>query len=321
MSVSMSSLQVAKPRPNYAYMLSGWRTRSEIPLSCVPTIVNDEKVDDVRIQIAHGNSPVAKPAEPLAWTRFEHSSERSWISIAGVADFDVVRGEQVLVWPAAGAAPKDIEIFLYGVVWATLCHQREMLPLHASAIAVNGGIVAFAGHPGAGKSTTAALMASLGHELITDDILPVSFGQNCEPGAWPYLRRLKLRQDAITRLALTPIEPVGKVLDKKKSFVRPRDVTDHKWRKLERLYLLEIDPNISRISINQITGVDAVRVFIDQTYHFAYLRGSPRLREHLELCVRLASKIRVYRLRRPPSSSIGDDIGEKLCTHIAERSA
>ena len=104
---------------------------------------------------------------------------------------------------------KDIEIFLFGPVWATLCHQRGMLPLHASAIVTKGGITAFAGHSGAGKSTTAALLSSLEYELIADDILPVSFNHNSVPGAWPYLRRLKLRGDSINQLGLTPTEQVS----------------------------------------------------------------------------------------------------------------
>ena len=88
--------------------------------------------------------------------------------------------------------------------------------------------------------------------------------------------------------------------------------------KLERLYLLEVDPNSPGISIDRIAGIDAIRVLIDQTYHFPYLRGSARLREHLELCVRLASKLRVYRVRRPPSFSTEGEFGEFLCTHIAD---
>ena len=69
-----------------------------------------------------------------------------------------------------------------------------------------GGITAFAGHSGAGKSTIAALLSSLDYELVADDILPVSFNQNSVPGAWPYLRRLKLQSDSIIQLALTPTE-------------------------------------------------------------------------------------------------------------------
>src|SRR5262249_14232212 len=153
------------------------------------------------------------------------------IRIDGIADLEISRGEIIRVWPAADAQQKDIEIFLLGPAWAALCHQRGMLPLHASAIVTGEGITAFVGHSGSGKSTAAALMGSLGYELVSDDILPISFNQNV-PGAWPYLRRLKLHDGPIIQLALTSIELVSETLDKTKYFVRPKYVADDKWRRL-----------------------------------------------------------------------------------------
>jgi hypothetical protein len=203
-------------------------------------------------------------------------------------------------------------------VWATLCHQRGILPLHASAIASKTGITAFAGHPGAGKSTTAALLSSLGYELVADDILPVSFNQHSMPGAWPYLRRLKLERDPIIQLALTPTEPVSEKLDKLKYFVRPKYVADDKWSRLERLYLLEYDAAEPRISIERITGAEAVCALIDQTYHFQFILRSGRFRDHLMFCTQLASKIAVYSLRRSLSVGAGNELRSFIRTHLEE---
>ena len=114
---------------------------------------------------------------------FHHTTECSLIRIEDVADFEIRDGRQIRVWPAAETKQKDIEIFLFGPAWASLCHQRGMLPLHASAIVTGAGITAFAGRSGAGKSTTAALLNSLGYELISDDILPVNFDQNSDTGS------------------------------------------------------------------------------------------------------------------------------------------
>ena len=111
------------------------------------------------IEVATGHSPIAKSTGRFV---FQHSTECSLIRIEDVADFEIRGGRQIRVWPAAGATQKDIEIFLFGPAWATLCHQRGMLPLHASAIVTGKGITAFAGHSGAGKSTTAALLELIG---------------------------------------------------------------------------------------------------------------------------------------------------------------
>ena len=143
-------------RVTHVYLLCGWHTRSDIPLTGVPTSVRSGESVDILIQIAPGHSPIANVQE---WV---DSADCSLMRIKDVADFEVSGGRQIRVWPAAGATQKDIEIFLFGSVWAALCHQRGILPLHASAIVTGGGITAFAGHSGAGKSTTAALMSFIG---------------------------------------------------------------------------------------------------------------------------------------------------------------
>jgi hypothetical protein len=218
---------------------------------------------------------------------------------------------------------QDIEIFLFGPAWATLCHQRRILPLHASAIATGAGITAFAGHSGAGKSTTAALLNSLGYALIADDILPVGFNQDSIPGAWPYLRRLKLRRDEISQLALAPTEVVSETLDTEKYFVFPKLTCDDKWRKLERLYLLEHAATDSDVAIEQITGADAARALVDQTYHFTFIRGTRLFGDHLAICTRLASRIQIYRLRRPqlPLRDAGEKFGSLIRAHLEEPGA
>jgi hypothetical protein len=122
-------------RTTYLYTLCGWKTRSEIPLTGVPTSSGAGSTVDILIQIAPGHSPITTKQEGLV---LEHSVECSRIRIEAVADFEVYRGQQISVWPAAGATQKDIEIFLFGPVWATLCYQRGLLPLHASAILADG---------------------------------------------------------------------------------------------------------------------------------------------------------------------------------------
>jgi hypothetical protein len=295
-------------------MLCGLNTLSDIPLTNVPPLPRSGESVDILIQIVAGHSPIAKNAGPT----FDHSLESSVIRIVDVADFEVSGGRRIRVWPAVDAAQKDVEIFLLGPVWATLCHQRGILPLHASAIASKTGITAFAGHPGAGKSTTAALLSSFGYELVADDMLPVSFNQNSMPGAWPYLRRLKLERDPIIQLALTPTEPVSERLDKAKYFVRPKYVADDRWSRLERLYLLEYDTAEPQVSIERITGAQAVRALIDQTYHFQFIRCSRRFRDHLMFCTQLASKIAVYSLRRSPSVGVGKELRSFIRMHLEE---
>jgi hypothetical protein len=300
-------------RASHSYTLCGWNTLSDIPLTCVPTSARGGESVDVLIQIAPGHSPPV--ARSLGRDVLEHSGEGWLIKIEGVADFEVIGGRQIRVWPAAGAAQKDVEIFLFGLAWATLCHQRGLLPLHASAIMTKEGIAAFAGQSGAGKSTTAALMGSLGYELVADDMLPISFNREEVPGAWPYLRRLKLRGGPIAQLALPLAEVVSEKLDNERYFVCPESIADDKWSRLDRIYVLESDSADSR-KINKVTGAEAVRALVDHTYYLDFVPDSGRFRDHLVLCTRLASKVTVYRLRLSTRLPIDKKLRYLLCTHL-----
>lgn len=296
----------------HPYLLCGWHTWSEIPLTNIPTSPPNGESVDVVIQVAPGDSPIGNTPEPRV---HDHSVECSRIRIEAVADFEVRGGRSITVWPAAGAEERDIEIFLFGPVWATLCYQRGLLPLHASAILTDGRITAFAGRSGVGKSTTAALMHALNYQLFADDILPIDFDKNSVPGAWPYLRRLKLEKDLIVQLALTAGEPVSKRLDKDKYFVHPKYTAYDKWSRLERLYLLENDPTTSGNSIDRIVGAEAVRALIDQTYLRDFVEGSRRFNDHLAFCNLLASKIAIYRLRRSLFSA-GSELASLIRAHL-----
>jgi hypothetical protein len=278
-------------------MLGGWRIRSDIPFAGVRPLRRGEDAD-ITISIAPGDSPAV--AKNFGQDVIEHSGEGWLIKIRGIADYEIIAGRQIRIWPAAGVAQKDIEIFLFGLAWATLCHQRGLLPLHASAISTRRGIVAFAGRSGAGKSTTAAWMTSLGHDFVTDDMLPISFDRNGIPGARPYLRRFKLQADPITRLSLTPMEIVSETRDNEKYFVPAKNVAEDKWHRLDRIYVLDTGSAESQARIEQITGADSVRALVDHTYYLDYVLDSRRFGDHLALCTRLALKVPVYRLRLPP---------------------
>ncbi len=96
--------------------------------------------------------------------------DRYLLNIPGVARFLVEGGERVGVQVAPGAAMADVCSYLLGSVFGALCHQNGLLPLHASAIDHQGGVTAFLGNSGAGKSTMAACLQARGYRVVSDDI-------------------------------------------------------------------------------------------------------------------------------------------------------
>ena len=131
------------------------------------------------------------PAEPVVW--LSHIDEgKLWFGRCG-ADF-VYRFENIgeFLLPADGsfvqaflhpqAEPWAIDFVLCRGVIPRLLHLRGTTCLHAGAVAVGDRIVAFCGRSGSGKSTITAAMATRGHRVVTDDVLPL---------------RLSVSQDAV----------------------------------------------------------------------------------------------------------------------------
>jgi hypothetical protein len=294
------------------YMLCGWHTRCDLDVCGANEIATDPANIDVRIVVASERSPL-----PEFHGKFliRHSLNRSLIGIRNVAGFEISMGRRIRIWPSLGSTRKDIEVYLFGVVWASLCHQRKTLPLHSSAVLTKNGIVGFLGNSGSGKSSLAAFMTKTGLNFVADDILPIRFAQT-EPGAWPYLRRMKLRRDSIDDLSFTAAEIVSARLDKNKYFVFPTDSAADEWAALNRLYVLELDQRDEGITIEPLKGADAVRAIVDHTYQYNFVRETRRLGEHLESCALVASQVPVYRVRRPGGRSMGPELGLSILAHI-----
>ena len=104
--------------------------------------------------------------------------------------------------PEHSAGPEVVALLVGGTGLAFLLGLQGSLVLHASAVQMAGGAVAFAGLAGMGKSTLAALVCSSGGRLISDDALriEVNGGARCYRGT----SSLRLRPAAYSVIALHP---------------------------------------------------------------------------------------------------------------------
>jgi hypothetical protein len=82
------------------------------------------------------------------------------------------------------------EIQLLGIVLALWLERRGRAVLHASAVVVGGGAVAFLGAKGGGKTTAATALVAAGHPLLVDDLLAleVTDGPTFAQAGYPMLR-------------------------------------------------------------------------------------------------------------------------------------
>lgn len=129
----------------------------------------------------------------------------AWLSAGGAAILRIKDGREITIDPIPGVDERVLRLFILGPALAVLLHQRRELVLHASAVAVEGRVIAFIGTEGMGKSTTAAALLAQGQPAVADDLVVIRTG--IDPLlVIPGYPQLKLWADAVEALGADPQE-------------------------------------------------------------------------------------------------------------------
>src|SRR4051794_10790794 len=156
-----------------SYVAYGLGIRSALPL---PELVPKEAAADVTIRLGKANrfpSGATCVESPYRGAHYKVTQEEAYLFWEKVGSFSVRYGCEIIVEPAPGVEERVLRLFILGAALAVLLQQRGQLVLHASAVNVGLGVVAFIGGPGWGKSTMAAAMHARGHKVVADDVVAV----------------------------------------------------------------------------------------------------------------------------------------------------
>lgn len=182
-------------------ILCGWRVRSSLALPELLPWPDDDSPIDVEIDFGQIIEPGEAPLFVLPHSRL-WADGAFLLALDGVGRYWVEGGRRVVIEPAPGIAECELRVFLLGTVLGVLCHQRGLLPIHASAVRMDGRAVLIAGVSGAGKSTLAAALGARGHVLAADDVTAVDTGGTGTPMALPAFPQRKLGRDVLEALGV-----------------------------------------------------------------------------------------------------------------------
>jgi hypothetical protein len=185
---------------SYAYRLSALKLVSDIELpELMPWGGRSEAPVEVLFRV--GKVPPHLEAPDYVTSIFQTKGrDRYLLAWPDNSRVLVENGREVTVQPALGADLTDVRALLMGPVQAVLCHQRGLLPLHASVVGVNARALALAGTSGVGKSTLAAALSSQGHQVMADDICIIDAANGAD--VFPITARLRLWRDALQHLGI-----------------------------------------------------------------------------------------------------------------------
>lgn len=239
------------------------------------------------------------------------------LQIDDVARYRVENGQIIRVDPAPRAAEGDVRLYLLGTCLGALIYQRGLLPLHVSAVEVDGQAFAFCGESGAGKSTLVAALHRRGFPLLTDDVgvaVPGEDGVLLYPG----MPRIKLWSDALLHFGMADDPGLIRDLARTEKFhVAVKYAFQQSALPLRCIYNLESTYD-GLTTIEQESGHSAIQIILENTYrpHLPHYMGLAT--KHLMQCGLVAKKTNVLRFLRPWDKEQLEPSLKSLQHHISD---
>lgn len=299
--------------PVFDYAMCGLHVRSGLPLPRLVGWTSGDHSPDVVIRL--GPVDAIASGEDRYFTVDPDDSCR--LDVPGVARFLVRDGREIVVHTDLPRDAPDLAAFLLGSVFGFLCHQRALLPLHASCVAINGSAVAFAGLSGAGKSTLAAKLVALGHALLADDVTVIQATAQ-GPLVVPSFPHQKLWADSIDALGLERGRAIRSI-DGFQKFEHGARRFASEPLPLAAICHLEPDAGKGRDMLTPIRGLEAVHRMRAAIYRLAAGRriagGDGRL---MLAAAETAAAVPQFGLRRPTAFAALPEFAHRLVERLGE---
>lgn len=241
-----------------------------------------------------------------------------YFHVQNIARYAVRNGNHIGISPFAGADPDVVRLYTLGSCMGALLMQRNIVPLHGSAIVINGKAYAFVGESGAGKSTLAASLIHKGYPILSDDVIALSFPNgSAHPVVIPSFPHQKLWQESLDLLDMEnkSYTPLYQRLTK---FAVPVASSFHAEPvPLAGIFEL-VKKNVPEPELLKVNGLERLPLVFEHTYRNFLIPLMKRHSWHFEVSARLVGGVEFYRLHRPEHSKTKYDMSD-LVLHLLEK--
>ncbi|GAB6501765.1 HPr kinase [Bacillus sp. UMTAT18] len=278
------------------YKVFGLRVLSEIQLPELPRINEQEETMEVIIRTADLFQK---------WSEFTNTEQNFvvdknvvMIRIPDTAIFSIQEGKQIIVSPMGNTCEDKIRLYILGICMGALLMQRGILPLHGSAINIDGKVYAILGNSGAGKSTLAAAFLSKGYTLLSDDVIAVTVSADKTPIVVPSYPQQKLWAESLNAFGMGTAS-YNPLFERETKYAVP--VQSHFFSEpLPLAGVIELtkteDENVELI---RMEGLERLRTLFFHTFR-KFLVTQLKLTEwHFTTSTSVINKVDMFHLKRP----------------------
>lgn len=271
----------------------GLTLRSDFAL---PELVATAESGGIDVTIDRVAALAPRPDLPRLTAQVAVDARTFRFSTPEAADFEVHDGATISVCPTVPSDPGALRAQLLGSVMGALLHQRGLLPLHASVVAIGGRAIAFTGASGAGKSTLALDLQQRGYRIIGDDLCAIRF-EDGRPVTSTGVTRLKLWAPSLHAAGHDThgLEPIAARHDKY-HWPAPGPADDVT---LPLAAIVTLDWSSDDIAVASLAGAEAVGALVSNTFRGVLVEPMGIGAAHLARCAAVARAVPVMRLTRP----------------------
>lgn len=231
--------------------------------------------------------------------------------IKSVGIFMVEKGCQISFWPLEEADEDLIRLYLLGSCMGAILLQRKILPLHGSAVEVNGKAYAIVGDSGAGKSTLASALMKMGCKLITDDVIPVTLNSDNIPIVTPAYPHQKLWLESLNAFGMNSAN-YKSIFNRETKYSIPVN-NQFVHNPLPLSGVIELNKyDGSEVILKPLNKLSCLQTLYNHTYRNFYISQMGLTEWHFKTTAALAEKINIFQLNRPADLFTANDLARKI---------
>jgi hypothetical protein len=163
----------------------------------------------------------------------------------------------------------------------------------------------------------AAAFGKKGYRVLTDDVCAVKIGDDEIPYIIPGFPSIKLWREVAERFgeSVAELERINKEFEKYRVGIETR--YSRETSVLNELYVLDSrDSEI--IEMKRINDTEKLDVLIRNTYRYRFLKGQGKEAVHFKQCTSIAGKISVFRVLRPKTGFMLDELVSAIEENIGK---
>ncbi|WP_099330934.1 ATP-binding cassette domain-containing protein [Priestia aryabhattai] len=231
--------------------------------------------------------------------------------IPETAIFLIENGNKILFSPMEGAQEDELRLYILGTCMGTVLLHRKILPLHGSAIAIDGKVYAIVGESGAGKSTLASAFLKRGYQLLSDDVIPVAVTDENVPVVIPAYPQQKLWIESLNGFEMESSD-YQPIIDRETKFAIPvqSQFADEPLPLAGVFELVKTDQD--EIELHSIQKLERFYTLFTHTYRNFFVQKSGLMDWHFSTLAKIVNKIELYQLRRPTSRFTAHDLTDLI---------